>query len=99
MPAANNALTGMVKTHAHIRFIVIPQRTALKRLVTPAPAIEPAIVWVVLTGAPRFAAVKSVMAPAVSAHTPSSGVTLVIFVPMVLTMRHPPLIVPRPIEV
>ena len=64
----------MVKIHAHIRLMVIPQRTALNRFVAPTPIIEPAIVCVVLTGAPRFAAVKSVMAPAVSAQTPSSGV-------------------------
>ena len=75
MAAASKALTGIVSTHAHIRLMVMPQRTALKRLVTPAPAIEPAIVCVVLTGAPRLAAVKSVIAPAVSAQTPSSGVT------------------------
>jgi len=65
----------MVNIQAHIRFTVTPQRTALNRLVAPTPIMAPVIVCVVLTGAPKLAAVKRVMAPAVSAHTPSKGVT------------------------
>ena len=35
------------------------------------------------------------MAPAVSAQNPPTGLSLVIFEPMVCTMRHPPKYVPR----
>src|SRR6266404_3960422 len=37
------------------------------------------------------------MAPAVSAQKPPNGVSFVMRCPIVLTMRHPPAIVPRPI--
>ena len=40
---------------------------------------------------------KSVIAPPVSAQKPPTGLSLVIFWPMVLTMRQPPNMVPRPI--
>src|ERR1044072_6713695 len=96
--AASRALTGMVKIHAHSRFTVTPQRTADRRLVAPTPIIEPVMVWVVLTGMPRCSVRNKVTAPAVSALTPSSGVTLVMRVPMVFTIFHPPLSVPRPME-
>ena len=39
------------------------------------------------------------IAPPVSAQKPPTGLSLVIFVPMVLTMRQPPNIVPRAIAV
>ena len=39
---------------------------------------------------------NKVTAPAVSAATPSSGVTLVILLPIVFTIFHPPIIVPKP---
>ena len=61
--------------------------------------MEPAIVCVVLTGIFRYSVRYNVNAPAVSATMPSSGVTLVIFVPIVRTMRHPPEIVPSEITV
>ena len=93
--AASKPLTGMVSIQAQIRLMVTPQRTALNLLVAPTPMIDPVIVCVVLTGAPRFAAVNKVMAPAVSAQTPSNGVTLVIFVPIVFTIFQPPLMVPN----
>ena len=38
----------------------------------------------------------SIWAPAVSAQNPPTGCSLVIRIPMVLTMRHPPARVPRP---
>ena len=38
-----------------------------------------------------------VTAPAVSAHTPSNGVTFVMRVPIVFTILHPPVIVPKAI--
>jgi hypothetical protein len=56
IPAAKSPLTGIVSIHAHIRLTVTPQRTALNLFVAPTPTIDPVIVWVVLTGAPRFAA-------------------------------------------
>ena len=76
-----------------------PQRTADNLLVAPTPIMEPAIVCVVLTGIPSFSLINKVMAPAVSALTPSSGVTFVILVPMVFTIFHPPLKVPSAMQV
>src|SRR3982751_6377541 len=96
-PAANSPLTGIVRIHAHKRFTVTPQRTAESRLVAPTPIIAPVIVCVVLTGIFKFSVANKVMAPAVSAATPSNGVTFVILVPIVLMILQPPLIVPKPI--
>ena len=87
----------MVRIQAQSRLIVTPHLTALKRFVAPTPIIEPVIVCVVDTGIPKLLTVNKVNAPAVSAHTPSSGVTLVIFVPIVLTIFQPPINVPNPI--
>ncbi len=50
-------------------------------------------------GNAHFSVIKRVMAPAVSALTPSSGFTFVIRVPMVFTIFHPPLRVPNAIQV
>ena len=77
--------------------MVTPQRTALKRLVAPTPMMDPVMVCVVETGIPKLDTVNKVKAPAVSAQTPSNGVTLVIFVPIVFTIFHPPNKVPKPI--
>ena len=98
-PAANKPLTGIVRIQAQRRFTVTPQRTADKRLVAPTPIIDPVIVCVVLTGILRFSVINNVMAPAVSAATPSKGVTFVILVPIVFTIFQPPLIVPNAIAV
>ena len=87
----------MVSIHAQIRLKVTPQRTADNRLVAPTPIIEPVIVCVVLTGIFNASVTNNVTAPAVSAATPSKGVTLVILVPIVFTIFHPPLIVPNEI--
>ena len=87
----------MVIIHAHIILMVSPQRTADKRLVKPTPIIEPVMVCVVETGMPKYCVKNKVKAPAVSALTPSSGVILVIFEPIVLTIFHPPDMVPREI--
>src|SRR5215217_9019354 len=97
--AANAPLTGIVKIQAQSRFTVTPHLTADNRLVAPTPIIEPVMVWVVLTGIFSASVTNKVIAPAVSAATPSKGVTLVIRVPMVLIIFHPPLIVPKPIAV
>ncbi len=97
IPAASNALTGIVKIHAHKRFTVIPHLTADSRLVAPTPMIEPAIVCVLLTGIFKASVINKVTAPAVSAATPSNGVTFVMRVPIVLMIFHPPLNVPSAI--
>ena len=41
---ARSPLTGIVSTHAVMRLLVTPQRTADKRLVAPTPIIAPVIV-------------------------------------------------------
>ena len=70
MAAANIPLTGIVNTQAVIRLLVIPHRTAERRLVAPTPIIAPVMVWVVLTGIFRYSVRYNVNAPAVSAITP-----------------------------
>ena len=57
--------------------------------------LAPVMVWVVLTGIFRNSVRYGVNAPAVSATTPSKGVTLVMRVPIVLTIFQPPDIVPN----
>ncbi|MCY1549093.1 hypothetical protein D9M68_852470 [compost metagenome] len=89
----------MVIIHAHNRLMVTPHRTADRRLVAPTPMIEPVMVCVVLTGIFSISVINRVNAPAVSAATPSKGVTLVILVPIVLMIFQPPLIVPKAIAV
>src|SRR5690606_41833606 len=69
------------------------------RFVIPTPMILPVIVWVVETGIPKCSEIPKVIAPAVSALTPSNEVTLVILDPIVFTIFHPPLIVPNAITV
>src|SRR5678809_635468 len=98
-PAASNPLTGIVKIQAHKRFTVTPHRTAERRFVAPTPIMAPVIVCVVLTGIFKFSVANKVMAPAVSAATPSKGVTFVILVPIVLIILQPPLILPNAIAV
>ena len=86
----------MVRIHATINEEVTPHLTALKRFVAPTPMMEPVMVWVVDTGMPICPVKNKVNAPAVSAATPSNGVTFVILVPIVFTIFQPPLIVPNP---
>ena len=88
---------GMVRTHAQTIRPATPHFTAEKRLAEPTPTIEPVMVCVVETGMPKYVAPKSVIAPAVSAQNPPTGCSLTIFVPIVLTIRHPPESVPRAI--
>src|SRR5437879_1958144 len=59
--------------------------------------IEPVIVWVVDTGMPQIDARITVAAPPVSAQKPENGFNLVIRLPIVRTIRQPPVSVPRPI--
>ena len=89
--------TGMVKIHAQSKLIVTPQRTAEILFVIPTPMILPVIVCVVETGTPKCSVKYNVIAPDVSAATPSNGVTLVILEPIVLTIFQPPLKVPSAI--
>ena len=96
---AKKALIGIVKIHAQIKFTVTPQRTAETRLVAPTPMIETVMVCVVDTGIFRCSVKNKVMALAVSAAIPSKGVILVILLPIVLIIFHPPLSVPSEIAV
>lgn len=97
MSAANTAETGMVKIHAHNKLTVTPHLTAETLFDNPTPMIEPVMVCVVDTGILKCSVINSVIAPAVSAATPSKGVTLVILEPMVFTIFQPPDIVPNAI--
>ena len=87
---ATTADAGMVRIHAQTIRRAMPQRTAERRLVVPTPIIAPVIVCVVLTGIPARAVPNRVIAPAASAQKPPTGFSLVIFDPMVCTMRQPP---------
>ena len=73
-----------------------PQRTADALRTEPTPTMAPVMVCVVDTGMPSAVARNSVTAPPVSAQKPPTGLSLVMRWPMVLTMRQPPNIVPRP---
>ena len=75
----------------------VPQRTADARRTDPTPTIAPVIVCVVDTGMPSADARNSVIAPPASAQKPPTGLSFVMRWPIVLTMRQPPNIVPRPI--
>src|SRR2546427_7465166 len=93
---ATSAEAGIVKIHAQTMRPATPQRTAEKRWMAPTPMIEPVMVCVVLTGMPARAVPISVTAPAVSAQEPPQGRSLVMRIPMVLTLRQPPAIGPGP---
>src|SRR5574344_586408 len=94
-PIPRRALMGIVKTHAQSRLTVTPQRTAESRLTAPTPMILPLMTCVVLTGTLRTSVIKSVIAPAVWAQKPSTGVILVILLPIVFIIFQPPVIVPK----
>src|SRR5450830_1055687 len=92
-----NAEHGMVSTHAQTMLPAMPQRTAETFCTEPTPTIAPVMVWVVDTGTPKPVAMNSVAAPLAEAQNPLTGFNLVMRMPMVLTMRQPPNIVPSPI--
>src|ERR1043166_10150123 len=92
-----NAEQGIVSTHAQTMRSATPQRTAESFCTEPTPMIEPVMVCVVDTGMPSEVARNSVAAPLADAQNPPTGRSLVIFMPMVLTMRQPPNSVPSPI--
>src|SRR5262249_39779070 len=94
--AAMVAPAGIVITQAQTILRATPQRTAERRCVAPTPMMDPVIVCVVLTGMPQSAVMTSVSAAADSAQKPPTGLSLVIFEPMVCTMRQPPKYVPKP---
>src|SRR4051812_1231973 len=97
--AATMAAPGMVKTHAQTTRPATPHRTADKRWLAPTPTMPPVIVCVVETGMP-WAEVKNNMAAAAdSAQTPPTGLMRVSLVPIVFTMRHPPVSVPSAMAV
>src|SRR4029077_12118282 len=95
--AASTAERGSVSSQAQTMRPATPHFTAERRGVEPTPMIAPVIVWVVDTGMPASVAPIRVTAPAVSAQKPPIGCSLVILVPIVLTMRQPPKSVPRAI--
>ena len=90
---------GIVRIHAQTICPATPQRTALSRRVAPTPTMAPVIVCVVLMPTPSAVAVKIATAAPVSAAKPPAGCSFVIFVPIVLMIRQPPLSVPSPIAV
>jgi len=65
----------------------------------PTPAIAPAIACVVETGTPKWEHKNTDIAAPVSAQKPLRGLRRVSRPPIVRTMRHPPLSVPRPMAV
>jgi len=91
--AANPALTGIVSIQAIINLRVTPHRTAERRFTAPTPIMAPVMVWGVLTGIFKSSERYNVIAPAVSAATPSIGVTLVMRDPIVFIILQPPVIV------
>src|SRR3954452_7058483 len=89
------AAQGMVRTHAMtIRWPQI-HRTDRSPRVVPTPRIDPVMAWVVLMGTPPNVAAKMVVAAAVSAQNPPTGFSRVMPEPIVLTIRHPPNMVPN----
>src|SRR5512146_1510021 len=92
--AAIAAAIGIVRIHAHTIRPATPQRTADIRCAEPTPTMAPVMVWVVLTGTPSAEATRMQAPPPVSAQKPPNGRSLVIRVPIVLTMRQPPAAVP-----
>lgn len=67
------AETGIVKTQAQMILPATPQRTADSLFVAPTPTIEPAMVWVVLTGIPATDEPMIAQAAAASALKPPIG--------------------------
>ena len=88
---------GIVNIQAHTIRPATPHRTALNRFSEPTPTIAPVIVCVVLTGIPKADVTNSIIAAPDSAQNPSTGLSFATFCPIVLTMRHPPNMVPNAI--
>lgn len=73
------------------------QRTEEKRLAEPTPMIEEEITWVVLTGNLNNVANMIIVAEEKSEANPLAGSSLIILVPIVLMILHPPTDVPNAI--
>src|SRR5215208_339966 len=95
--AATSAAAGMVRIQAQTMRPATPHFTADNRRVAPTPTMEPVIVCVVETGVPVSVTYANVSAAADSAQKPPTGLSFVIRVPIVRTMRHPPDNVPNAI--
>src|SRR6185436_7555034 len=95
--AAMVAAAGIVSIHAQTMRPATPHFTADMRRVDPTPTMAPVMVWVVETGVPVSVTYARVRAAPVSAQNPPIGFSLVIFDPIVCTMRHPPESVPSAI--
>ena len=81
----------MVKIQAITMLPATPQRTALIRLVAPAPITAEVMVWVVEIGAAyTYAVVYSTLAATVSEAKPRGGSRSMMRRPRVRMMRHPP---------
>src|SRR4051812_31717441 len=93
--AETNAAHEIVSPQPQTISPATPHLTALTRVTDPTPAMEPAIACVVETGRPSRVGKKMEMAAPVSAQNPLRGLRRVSRDPMVLTIRHPPLSVPR----
>src|SRR5665213_1070143 len=89
----------MVRIQAVTISLATDQRTADTFFAAPTPMIEPVMVCVVDTGMPRLVAANSMTEPAVSAHTPCTGVRRVMREPIVRTIFQPPAIVPAAIAI
>lgn len=87
----------MVIIKAHTILPATPHFTARIPLSVPTPTIAPVIVCVVLIGTPMADAPNRTSEAAPSAQNPSTGRSFESLLPIVLTMRQPPDIVPRTI--
>src|SRR3954452_9982213 len=74
-----------------------PQRTAETRLPAPAPITPPLITCVVESGNPKCEEARITAAPAPWAENPCAASILMMRVPIVLMILHPPKYVPREI--
>src|SRR5512143_1652258 len=91
------AAPGIVRIQAHTIRPATPQRTAENFRTDPVPTMAPVMVWVVDTGTPRCVARNNEAAPLVSAQKPPVGANFVMRMPIVRTIRQPPVMVPKPI--
>ena len=88
----------MVKIHAQTILPATPHRTALSALGGPHPTMAPVMVWVVEPAHPEPWPEQGQRTAGFGTKAPT-GLSLVILLPMVLTMRQPPNMVPRPMAV
>ena len=84
------AEAGSVSTQAIAMLPATPQRTADRRLAAPAPMIAPEITCVVDSGKPTCEADRIAAAAVVCDAKPWAGSILMIRLPIVRMIRHPP---------